>query len=127
MHPIMDDYLERMASYHTMIMRRATYEFGYRFGLEPGAKPYPQAKTIVVSTSLTSPPNTEVSIQRQLDADWVDRLRTESDGSIYLCGGGYLTAATLERGRLDILNLKRALIILGAGTPLFTPLATPPV
>ena len=29
---LVDDYLERLADYRTVIMGRDTYEFGYRFG-----------------------------------------------------------------------------------------------
>lgn len=123
---IVDDYLERLAGYRTAVMGRATYEFGYRFGLEPGTNPYPSAKTIVVSRSLELPPESEVSVLPRLDRNWIDDLRRNSDGPIYLCGGGNFAAAMLGMGGLDVLRLKRAPIILGAGKPLFARLDSPP-
>jgi len=39
--PVVEDYAARLANLATAIMGRATYEFGYRFGMEPDQNPYP--------------------------------------------------------------------------------------
>jgi hypothetical protein len=41
--PWVDTYLVRLAEYRVAIMGRAICEFGYRFGLKPGANPYPHS------------------------------------------------------------------------------------
>lgn len=43
--PVVDDYFARLGQYAVAIMGRHTYEFGYRFGLEPGANPYKHMRT----------------------------------------------------------------------------------
>lgn len=124
--PIVDDYLKRLAGYRTVIMGRATYEFGYRFGLEPGENPYPHANVTVVSRSLVLGEDAKVSVQRHVNSSWIDALKRRADGPIYLCGGGVLAATVMARGALDLLRLKRAPILLGEGTPLFARLENPP-
>ncbi|MEZ5913480.1 MAG: dihydrofolate reductase family protein [Paracoccaceae bacterium] len=119
---IVDDYRERLSGYGTVLMGRSTYEFGYRFGLPPGANPYPQARSVVVSSTLNLPAGAEVAVQRTIDAGWIDALRKSADTPVYLCGGGVLASAIADLGQIQILRLKRAPIILGEGTPLFGPL-----
>lgn len=123
---IVSDYLARVATYRTVIMGRATYEFGYRFGLQAGKNPYPHARTIVVSTSLDLGPAAEVEVWRALDPQRIDALRVESAGAIYLCGGGVLAGHLLDMGRIARLRLKRVPILLGGGTELFAGIAVPP-
>lgn len=113
---IVDDYLARLATYSTALMGRATYEFGLQHGLPPGANPYPHMRTIVVSKSLTMPGDA-ITIWRDLSP--LQTLRETAPGPIYLCGGGALASAIAHAGHLTHLTLKRAPVILGAGTKLF--------
>ena len=106
---VLSDYLARLQSYKTVLMGRATYEFGYDYGLAPGDNPYPWAESIVVSTGLSLPDGASVTQWRDLTDSALRELRQASDGPIYLCGGG----------QIDQLRLKRAPILLGGGTPLF--------
>ncbi len=114
--PIVDDYLARLATYSVALMGRATYEFGYSYGLEPGASPYPQMRCIVVSGSLTLP-GSAVEVWRDLGQ--LAHLRDTAPGPIYLSGGGVLASAVAASGHLTHLALKRAPVILGSGIPLF--------
>ncbi|MGJ8618600.1 MAG: dihydrofolate reductase family protein, partial [Sulfitobacter sp.] len=101
------------------IMGRGTYEFGYRFGLEPGQNPYPHMQTYVVSQQLDLPQSSAVS---QVTAGlWglLSDLRRTAHAPLYLCGGGQLAGTLLQRGAIDLLRLKRAPILLRTGTPLF--------
>lgn len=123
--PIVDAYLARLATYRTAIMGRGTYEFGYRYGMRRGDNPYPHMRTIVVSKTLQLPESSTVEVISELDAQRIDRLRTESAGPVYLAGGGALAAHILGLGRIDLLRLKRAPVILGSGTPLFVGAAAP--
>ena len=113
---IVADYTARLAGYTVALMGRETYEFGYKYGLEPGQNPYPHMRAIVVSSTLTLPGNA-VEVWRDLSA--LDALRNTAPGPIYLCGGGALASAIAATGNLTELRLKRVPILLGSGTPLF--------
>ncbi|MEQ8403446.1 MAG: hypothetical protein RIB53_07525, partial [Roseitalea porphyridii] len=86
--PVIADYSARLEGYATAIMGRATYEFGYRFGMEPGQNPYPHMRTIVVSKSLDLPESAEVDLQPACDLALIEAMRSLSPGPIYLCGPG---------------------------------------
>lgn len=116
---VVDDYAARMATYRVAIMGRATYEFGYRFGLKPGQNPYPAMRTIVFSQSLVCPDDCAVDIRRQTERSDLERLKHTADGPIYLCGGGTFAGQLLDWGLIDICRFKRAPIVLGSGTHLF--------
>lgn len=117
--PVVDDYMARLATYSCAIMGRATYEFGYRFGLEPGRNPYPAMQTYVFSTSIDLPDHGEVTVVGMDTRDVLHALRERQSGPIYLCGGGKFAGWLLSEGLIDIVRLKRAPIFLGSGTRLF--------
>ncbi|MCU4654431.1 dihydrofolate reductase family protein [Roseibacterium sp. SDUM158016] len=116
---IVADYRARLADYTVALMGRSTYEFGYRYGLPPGANPYPHMRSVVVSSGLELPGDASVERWPSLDPGRLGRLRDEAGGPVYLCGGGVLAASLLAMGAIDRLRLKRAPILLGGGTPLF--------
>ena len=116
---VVDDYLQRLAGYHSAIMGRATYEFGYQYGLKAGQNPYPHMQTYVVSQTLDCPEGADITVIRgPLDAE-IRHLRQASSGPIYLCGGGAFAGSMLARGHIDQICLKRAPIVLGVGVKLF--------
>lgn len=117
--PVVDDYFARLKTYRCAIMGRATYEFGYDYGLTPGDNPYPHMRCMVFSKRLILPPGSEVEIVQKDAATNVKTLKQETDGAIYLCGGGAFAGSLLAHGLIDNLRLKRAPIVLGAGTKLF--------
>lgn len=116
---VVDDYRDRLASYGCAIMGRATYAFGYRFGMQPGDNPYPHMRTIIFSRTLELPANRSVEIFRSDAADFVRNLKESSEKPVYLCGGGALASFLLGEGLIDRLRLKRAPVLLGSGVPLF--------
>ena len=59
-----DDYSERLKTYSSAIMGRATYEFGYAFGLQPGDNLYPHMETLVFSRRIDLPRNARVEVVR---------------------------------------------------------------
>lgn len=115
---VLDDYRARLQSYACAIMGRATYEFGYGFGLAPGANPYPHMKTVVFSQSIELPGD-DVEIVRNDGTRRVDELKRESEGPIYLCGGGQFAGWLLSLGMIDMLRVKRAPCFYGDGVRLF--------
>lgn len=121
---IVDDYLARLKSYTIAIMGRRTYEFGYAFGLKPGANPYPHMRCIILSRSIELPASRDVEVVGQDASGFVRALKNDTttstvDELIYLCGGGALAGSLAREGLIDRLCLKRAPIVLGGGTPLF--------
>lgn len=117
--PVVDDYLARLETYACAIMGRATYEFGYRFGLKPGDNPYPHMDCLVFSQTLALPSGSKVTIVDETAQEHARGLKRDAPGPIYLCGGGAFASSLLEVGLIDILRLKRAPIILGDGVRLF--------
>ena len=116
--PHVDAYLERLGQYALTIMGRGTYEFGYTFGMKPGARAYPHLPHYIFSKGIELPEDAEVNVVR---SDWlvaVDRIKAEADGDIYLCGGGSFAGFLLASGRIDVIRLKRVPILCGCGTPL---------
>lgn len=117
--PHVDAYMARLQGYGTALFGRHTYEFGYGYGLKPGAKAYPHMDHYIFSASIELPPGCEVN---KVSGDWletIDRLRAAEGLGIYLCGGGMLAGFLADAQRIDILRLKRIPAILGAGTRLF--------
>jgi len=123
--PHVEAYLERVASYGTVLMGRRTYEFGYGFGLPVGANPYPHAEALVFSASIDLPGDAAVTVVRD---DWharIKALKNSVTAHIYLCGGGAFAGWMLDQGLIDRLRLKRAPVILGDGVPIFGASAKP--
>ena len=117
--PVVEHYYSRLEGYAAAIMGRQTYEFGYRFGLTPGANPYPHMDTYVFSRSMTLPADSDVHLITEATGNRLRRLKAEASGPVYLVGGGHFASAVLADGLLDQIVLKRAPIIYGTGTPLF--------
>lgn len=124
--PVVDAYFERLGTYAVAIMGRETYTFGYRFGMVPGQNPYPHMRTLVFSETLDLPMNCAVEVMRDIADFDFDALQREASGPIYLCGGGVFAGALLRRGKINMLRLKRAPILLGRGVPLFSDLTITP-
>lgn len=123
---VVEDYAARLQTYGAAIMGRGTYEFGYRFGLEPGQNPYPHMQTYVFSKQIDLPDQSDVTqMQGDLKAH-LDDLKATAGGPVYLCGGGAFAGALLALGAIDLLRLKRAPIVLGGGVPLFGDRAAAP-
>ncbi len=118
-------YQARLATYSTVIMGRQTYEFGYGYGLEPGARAYPDMDHHIFSRTLELPEGAEVAVVRVGWSEVLERLRKTGTGDIYLCGGGLFAAWVAGCGALDRLRIKRAPAILGNGIRLFDGLTTP--
>ncbi|MGB1009547.1 MAG: dihydrofolate reductase family protein [Thiolinea sp.] len=119
--------MAKVLTYSCAIMGRATYEFGYRFGLKPGENPYPHLKTIIFSQSINLPEQCEVEQVPAEPAQYINKLRQNEIKPIYLCGGGEFAGALLSMGLIDRLRLKRAPVILGKGTKLFANNASSPI
>ena len=123
--PHVADYHDRLASYETVIMGRATYEFGYAFGLSPGARAYPHMDHHIFSGSGSVPNDGDVTVVAKDWAAALKSLREVEGGPIYLCGGGRFAGFVASEGHLTHLVIKRAPVVLGAGVSLFQGLGRP--
>ena len=113
-----EDYLNRLKTYDTVLMGRRTYEYGYQFGLKPGDVPYEHMENILISKSLRF----ESSQLRIVGQDWVAlvrELKQADEGDIYLCGGGELAGTLLDHDLIDRLVIKLNPVVFGNGIKLF--------
>jgi len=101
-----DCYLADLQAFKTVIMGRRTYEFGYRFGLQPGQAAYPHMEHHIFSDSLRLPdaaPNVHVE-PRSLER--VRAIRDAANTDVYCCGGGVFAGWLLKHGLVDRLKIK---------------------
>lgn len=114
-----DKYLADLADFDTVIMGRNTYEFGYKYGLQPGQPAYSHMKHYIFSNNIAlENPSPQVQV-KNLDIAEIDKLQKEQGTDIYLCGGGRFAGWLLENQKIDVLKLKLNPLILGEGIRLF--------
>lgn len=117
-------YLEDLKSYDTVLMGRRTYEFGYQFGLQPGQPAYPHMEHYIFSRSLKfANPHPKVHVS-DYDLELVRTLKAQQGTDIYLCGGGIFAGWLLQHAMIDVLKLKINPFISGQGIPLFKDIAS---
>ncbi|HZY49800.1 MAG TPA: dihydrofolate reductase family protein [Devosia sp.] len=99
----------------TVVMGRATYDWLMR---NSNSWPYAEQRTIVVTSRPLPNPPAAVETRSDVDA-LVAELRAFEDGDVWMCGGGKLQMAFLERGALDEIEIYVASALIGGGYPLF--------
>ncbi|MDH5367933.1 MAG: dihydrofolate reductase family protein [Cyclobacteriaceae bacterium] len=112
-------YLSDLKKFDTVIMGKNTYEFGYKFGLEPGQNPYQHMLTYIFSNSLeleNADPNVQI---KNINLEEIEKIQNQSGSDIYLCGGGQFAGWLLDNQKIDFLKLKLNPLILGQGVKLF--------
>lgn len=114
-----DKYLSDLQAFNTVIMGRKTYEFGYKYGLEPGQPAYPHMEHFIFSDSLKIENPAKTIHIEPISLDRVRAIKSTADTDVYLCGGGEFAGWLLENGLIDQLKLKLNPILLGEGTRLF--------
>ncbi len=113
-----DQYLQDLQDFDTVIMGRNTYEFGYKYGLKPGAAPYNMEHYLFSSTLKFEQADKKLHVC-PLDVDVVKNLKNQDGTDIYLCGGGAFAGWLLDHELIDVLKLKLNPIVLGDGVRLF--------
>ena len=110
-------YTEFYKDIEVVIMGSTTYEQVLGFDVE---WPYADRKCIVVSQrknlKMTTPNTTRLA---SFDEDFLQQLRSESNGHIWLIGGGKLIQSFLHFNAVDEILLTVVSRILGAGNSLF--------
>ena len=118
-----DQYLNDLQKYDTVIMGRKTYEFGYKFGMKPGDLAYPRMEHYIFSDNLKFNKKDKALHLRKLNLDHIYELRKQKGSDIYLCGGGQFAGWLLENEQISHLKLKLNPLISGKGVKLFGPSA----
>ena len=111
------DYLELMASVDTLVMGRATYETS--LALEGGLAEF-EGKQVYVFTSRDGLPQVPgVSFVHERPEAFVERLKAEEGGTIWLFGGGQLATALSDAGLVDDYLIVIQPVLLGDWIPLW--------
>ena len=112
-------YLEDLKDFKTVIMGRRTYEFSYKYGIEPGQPAYPHMQHYIFSKTLRFENQSEKLTICEIDLEIIKDLKRKSKSDIYLCGGGRFAGWLLENEIIDVLKIKLNPLILGDGISLF--------
>lgn len=114
---IPEDYLRLMDSVDTLVMGRATYESSLSI---PGGMDVFRDKTAFVFTSRTDlTPRERVGFVREDPSTFVEQLKREPGGTIWLFGGGRLATALAAVGLIDDYLIVIQPILLGSGIRLW--------
>ncbi|MFS0763358.1 dihydrofolate reductase family protein [Peribacillus phoenicis] len=113
------DFLSDIQQYEAVLMGSKTYEFGFQFGAKPGEPGYKGLKHYIFSSSLQFESNEEVELIEGDAVAFIENLKQQSDGKLWLCGGGELAGTLLKHKLIDQLVLKVNPVIIGEGIPLF--------
>lgn len=100
--------------FDTVLMGRATYEVGLKYGI---TSPYSHLRQYVFSSVIKPRIDVDVIVVAKHAVKVVRDLKESSGAHIWLCGGGQLAAALFEEIDEFIFKVNPSLI--GAGIPLF--------
>ncbi|NJL10634.1 MAG: dihydrofolate reductase [Calothrix sp. SM1_7_51] len=118
-----DDYLQSLQEYDTVLMGRATYEYGYQFGVQPGqpSPVYGHMQHYIFSRTLCFEAKCDerVEVIAKNEVEFVKQLKLAPGKDIYLCGGGSFAGFLLENELIDELIIKLNPVIFGSGIGLF--------
>lgn len=115
----LNQYLEDLKTFDTVIMGKNTYEYGFQFGIEPGMPAYPHMNHYIFSESANYPRQHEQVNIVPRDISIVKELKQEEGTDIYLCGGGIFAGWLLENELIDEVKIKLSPVIFGDGIRLF--------
>ncbi|KAA0959414.1 dihydrofolate reductase [Microbacterium sp. ANT_H45B] len=102
-----------LTRFDTVVMGRRTYEPALQAGI---ADPYSQLRTVVFSTTVADPDESNVEIVRTDPVARVRALKAEHGLGIYLAGGAVLAGVLLDE--IDRLIVKKYPVIAGSGIPM---------
>lgn len=115
----LDQYLSDLKKYDTVIMGRKTYEFGFKFGIIPGALAYEHMDHYIFSNTAVYPDSHEKLKIVKPEVHIIEDLKNGDGTDIYLCGGGIFAGWLLENKLIDDVIVKLSPKIYGDGKRLF--------
>ncbi len=86
----LDQYLDDLKKFDTVIMGRKTYEFGFKFGVVPGMPAYEHMVHYIFSNSASYENLHDKVHIVSPDLGKIKELKESNGSDIYLCGGEYL-------------------------------------
>ncbi len=111
------EFMASLSAYDTVLMGRATYDFGRSFGV---TNPYPTLRQYVFSRTMQQRPDPAIQVIASDATAHVRELKAEQTGKdIWLCGGAELATALFAENLIDDLILKVNPVVFGAGKTLF--------
>ncbi len=113
---VVKDFFASYAWFDSVLMGRKTYDVAYKQGI---TNPYPDLKTYVVSRSMKTLPDANVTLVPGDVPGLVRSLKAKENRPIWLCGGGELAAQLFNEQLIDRMIVKLNPLILGEGIPLF--------
>lgn len=113
------DFLSDIQQYDAVLMGRKTYEFGFQFGAKPGEPGYKGLKHYIFSNSIQFESNEDVELIKGNAIAFIENLKQQGNGKLWLCGGGELAGSLLKHKLIDQLVLKVNPVIIGEGISLF--------
>ncbi len=116
------DYLAALKTFDSVVMGRRTYDIAAKAGV---TNPYPWLTTYVVSKTIASSADPNVTIVGDDAVNVVRSLKERPGRGIYLCGGGKLAALLLEHDLVDEITIKLTPVIAGEGIPVFAKMDRP--
>lgn len=111
------DYLELMGSVDTLVMGRATYELS--LSLDGGMDVFDGRRAVVFTSRTNLAPREGVEFVRTDAVTFVERLKRELGGVIWLYGGGQLATALAAAGLIDDYLIVVQPVLLGDGIRLW--------
>ncbi|GJD15694.1 riboflavin biosynthesis protein RibD C-terminal domain protein [Rivularia sp. IAM M-261] len=118
-----DDYLESLKAYDTVLMGKVTYEFGYQYGVQPGqpSPVYSHMKHYIFSKTLRfgAEAHEQVKIIDNNEVEFVKELKKAPGTDIYLCGGGTFGGFLFDNELIDELIIKLNPVVFGSGIRVF--------
>ncbi|MBM7587145.1 dihydrofolate reductase [Bacillus pakistanensis] len=113
------DFISAIQQYDAVLMGGKTYEWGFQYGLKPGEPGYKGLKHYIFSKTMDFESNDEVELVKTDAAEFIKKLKQNTDQKIWLCGGGQLAGSLLDHQLIDTLILKVNPVLIGDGIPLF--------
>lgn len=111
------DYLELMDSVDTLVMGRATYELS--ISLDGGMDVFEGKRAVVFTSRTDLPPRDGVEFVHSNPVHFVEQLKQQPGGTIWLFGGGQLATALAAAGLIDEYLIVVQPVLLGAGIRLW--------
>jgi dihydrofolate reductase len=111
------DYLELMDTIDAFVMGRATYELS--LGIPGGMDVFEGQRAYVFTSRTDLEPREGVEFVHEDPVSFVERLKREPGGTIWLFGGGQLATALAEAGLIDDYLIVVQPILLGDGIRLW--------